>query len=64
MMEKANQDIRELLQKKRIYQWEVAEEIGMKDSNFTRLLRTPLKDEMKRKILSAIKKIEDRNRED
>ena len=63
-MEKANQDIRELLQKKRIYQWEVAEEIGMKDSNFTRLLRTPLKDEMKRKILSAIKKIEDRNRED
>ena len=49
-MKKTNQDIRDILLKKRIYQWEIAAKLGLHDSNFTRLLRKPLTEETKIKI--------------
>lgn len=58
---KANKDIRELLSKERIYQWEVAQELGMKAPNFTIMLRTELSDEKKIQILNAIKKIKQKD---
>lgn len=57
-MKKTNQDIRDILLKKRIYQWEIAAKLGLHDSNFTRLLRKPLTEETKIKIFAAIDKIE------
>ena len=60
-MRRANSDIRELLAKERIYQWEVAHELGMKESNFTAMLRTELDDEKKVQIFKTVKKIKQRN---
>ena len=57
-MKKTNQNVRDILQKKRIFQWEIAEKLGLHDSNFTRLLRKELTEEMKIKVFAAISEIE------
>ncbi len=56
-MKKANQDIRNLLDKERIFYWEVAEKLGMKAPNFTVMMRTKLSEEKREKVLKAIKEI-------
>ena len=53
----ANEDIKELIAKKRLRYWEIAKEYGLSDSNFSRLLRIPLSIENKQKILDIIEKL-------
>lgn len=53
----ANEDIRNLISKNRLKYWEIAKEYGLTDSNFSRLLRTPLSDDNRRKILDIIEKL-------
>lgn len=56
-MKKANTEIRDLLKLHGITQWEIADIIGINEWQLCRLLRKPLSDEMKGKVLSAIDKI-------
>lgn len=55
---KANQEIRDLLEKKNIYQWQVAEKMNLNDSNFTKIFRVELSEAKRKEILIAIKEIE------
>jgi len=52
----ANEDIRNLINNRRLKYWEIAKEYGTTDSSFSRLLRTPLSDDNKKKILDIIEK--------
>lgn len=54
---KANIEIRQATKKAGIHFWEVAEEYGMLDSNFSRMLRHELPCEKKEEILAIIKKL-------
>ncbi|WP_312200283.1 hypothetical protein [Anaerospora hongkongensis] len=57
-MEKTcNQDIYELVRKKRLRLWWIAYELKMQDSNFARMMRKPLTPERRGKILEAIEKL-------
>lgn len=51
---KENQDIRGLIASNRIFNWEVAKKIGIADTTLSRWLRTPLNDERKERVLTAI----------
>lgn len=59
-MGKANQDIRRAIKEAGLYQWQVAEYIGVHDTTFTRWLRVELEGKEKEDILSAIKSLEDK----
>ena len=52
-----NREIRELLQKNRIYGYEVAEKLNISEFTFCRWLRTELSPEKKQAVLSAIKEL-------
>lgn len=52
--ERKNNDIRELAKNSGVCLWEIAERIGLSDSNFSRMLRYPLSIEQKGVIISAI----------
>ncbi len=54
---KANQDIREEVKRAGLKLWQVSAEIGMHDSNFSRVLRQELLDEQKQIIFQAINKL-------
>lgn len=54
----ANTDIREAIHKRRLYHYEVAEQLGIREETFSRMLREELPPEKKEQILEAIKKIE------
>ena len=54
----ANKDIREAIYKRRLYHYEVAEQLGIREETFCRMLREELPQEKKNEILEAIKKIE------
>ena len=49
-MEKANKEIRELLAKRRIRQFEVAGQLGITEFTFSRWMRTELSPERKAKV--------------
>ena len=49
-----NEKIRELIQKKRFKYYEVAQRIGITNTTFSVWLRTPLSDERKKRVLTAI----------
>lgn len=51
---KANCDIREKAKKEGCYLWEIADNLGMSDSAFSRVLRRELQPEEKQKILAII----------
>lgn len=53
----ANEDIRKLINNHRLKYWEIAKEYGLTDSNFSKLLRTPLSDDNRKKILDIIEKL-------
>lgn len=53
----ANEDIRNLINNHRLKYWEIAKEYGLTDSNFSKLLRTPLSDDNREKILDIIDKL-------
>ena len=47
-MPKANQDIRDILEKERIYQYEIAHKMGILENSFSRKLRFELTDDEKK----------------
>lgn len=53
----ANQDIRELLKRNRIYLWEVAQLYGCTESTLSKKLRVELSNEEKAKIIDIINKL-------
>lgn len=60
-----NKDIRSAIEKAGLKYWQVADQYGLNDGNFSRLLRKELPQEKKRKIFKAIeaakKEMEDLN---
>ena len=50
-------DIQNLIKKKRLYQWEVAQEIGINEFTLSRWLRGTLTQEHETTILNAIKRL-------
>lgn len=52
-----NQEIRMLVKQTSVRMWQVAEELGMQDSAFSRKLRWELPAEEKEKILQIIQKL-------
>ena len=53
-----NSNIKELLRKKRIYQWEIAAKLNVSEITFCRWLRQDLPEEKQLQILSAIAEID------
>lgn len=52
-----NKDIRELIKKKRVFQYEVAEALGVTATTFSKWLQRELPEEKKNLIRSAVEKI-------
>ena len=53
----ANEDIKNLIKKKRLFQYEVADAMGISEGYLTTILRIPLSDELRKKVLTAITKL-------
>lgn len=51
---KANNDIRAMIIQSRLKNWEVANRIGIADTTFSVWLRTPLSEQKKERVLTAI----------
>lgn len=62
-MQRANEEIRRAIGANGLKQWQIAEALGMRDENFSRKLRTELKDDEREKILSIIEEIANNERE-
>lgn len=56
-MLKANQDIRERAKDKGVFLWQIAAELGMHDSNYSRLLRKELSPDQKAQVFGIIEKL-------
>ena len=52
-----NEDIKNLIKKKRLFQYEVADAMGISEGYLTTILRKPLSDERRKKVLTAITKL-------
>ena len=52
-----NQDIRNEVKSASLKLWQIAEELGITDSTFSRMLRRELSDEKKAEIRSIIEKL-------
>ncbi len=52
-----NVRIKNLIKKKRLFQYEVADAMGISEGYLSTILRKPLSPEQKEKILSVIKKL-------
>ena len=50
----ANEDIKNLIKKKRLFRYEVARTIGISEGYFSTLLREPLSEQHKKEIIDAI----------
>lgn len=53
-MKKANAKIRERIEKNRILYWEVADKVGIAQSNLSVWLRTEMRDDRKARVEKAI----------
>lgn len=53
-----NKTLKNEIKRKNIKLWEVAEKLGLCDSNFSRLLRYELSKEQRKQIEKAIKELE------
>ena len=62
-MQRANEEIRRAIGANGLKQWQIAEALGMRDENFSRKLRTELKDDEREKILSIIEENANNERE-
>ena len=58
----ANQEIKNLIKKHRLFRYEVAEAMGISEGYLSPLLRKPLTEDMEQKVLEAINKLS--NQED
>lgn len=52
-----NEKIRQKIRDSRVYQYEIADRIGITEFTFTRLLRKPLSEDQTKQILDAINSI-------
>ena len=55
-MANANIEIREKIKAAGLYMWQVADALGIQDSNFSRLLRKELSERDRARVLAAIEK--------
>ena len=53
----ANQEVKNLIKKYRLFRYEVAEAMGISEGYLSTLLRKPLTEEMEQKVLEAINKL-------
>lgn len=53
----ANRDVRQAVEDANLYLWQVADEIGVTDSTFSRKLRREMDDSEKATIFQAIEKL-------
>lgn len=53
----ANQEIKNLIKKHRLFRYEVAEAMGISEGYLSTLLRKPLTEEMEQKVKEAIIKL-------
>lgn len=53
----ANQEIKNLIKKHRLFRYEVAEAMGISEGYLSTLFRKPLTEEMEQKVLEAINKL-------
>lgn len=53
-MNKANEEIRELIESNRLRYWEVAAQIGINDASLSRWLRIPMNENRKDRVVKAI----------
>ena len=53
----ANQEIKNLIKKHRLFRYEVAEAMGISEGYLSTLLRKPLTEEMEQKVKEAINKL-------
>lgn len=60
MCDKRNEDVRKVMKENGLFQWQVAEQIGISEFTFTRWLRSTLSDKRKELILNAIAKLASR----
>ena len=51
----ANEDIKQLIKKHRLFRYEVADAMGISEGYLSTLLRKPLSEEMRTKAIEAIK---------
>jgi hypothetical protein len=56
-MNKANNDIKTLAKSKGIHMWQIAERYGLHEGNFSRLLRHPLSDSDRSRIITIINQL-------
>lgn len=54
-----NKDIRKEVKDARLFLWQVADELSITDSSFSRMLRKELPEERKEEIRNAIKKLKE-----
>lgn len=55
-----NLEIKKLIKKNHLFQYEVAAEIGLSEFTFIRWLRSPLTSEQEERVLAAIKRLKER----
>lgn len=53
----ANQEIKNLIKKHRLFRYEIADAMGISEGYLSTLLRRPLTEEMEHKVLEAINKL-------
>lgn len=56
-MTKANSHIRDMIKKADVYQWQVADVLGISEVTLIRWLRTDLKEEKEERIVQAIEQL-------
>ena len=59
-----NKDIKESARASNVKLWQVADELGMKDSNLSKVLRYPLSSSMEKRIVEIIDKIAESRKDD
>lgn len=53
----ANQEIKNLIKKQRLFRYEIADAMGISEGYLSTLLRKPLTEEMEQKVKEAINKL-------
>lgn len=49
-----NQELKEKIKAANLYQWQVAQQVGVSEATFIRWFRSPLPEEKSKKIMQAI----------
>lgn len=59
-----NDDIKVYAKESNVKLWQIADELGMRDTNFSKLLRYPLSGAMENRIVGIIDKIAESRKDD